>query len=156
MACIYRLSKEQRRQLRAHVESEEAERPLSDAVTDKYWQQLLHRERRRRQPPEKVYSGLKRSAAVTPEAWKMWKPNAERRSGGLEYPGATLDAYSIRGTPVKDVIQWEGGNLALMGVLPVDTFRAFMFGEDRAPVCEGEAPSACFDRAPLEASPNDV
>jgi hypothetical protein len=59
-----------------------------------------------------------------PEAWKMWKPNAERRSGGLEYPGATLDAYSIRETPVKDVIQWEG-NLALMGVLP-DSFHAFM------------------------------
>ena len=35
-----------------------------------------------------------------------------------------MDAYSIRGTPVKDVVQWEG-NLALMGALP-DTFHAFM------------------------------
>ena len=40
-------------------------------VTDKYWQQLLHPERMR-QPPKQVYSGLKRSAAMTPDAWKMW------------------------------------------------------------------------------------
>ena len=41
-------------------------------VTDKYWQQLLHPERTRKQPPEQVYSGLKRSSAMTPDAWKMW------------------------------------------------------------------------------------
>ena len=40
-------------------------------VTDKYWQQLLHPERTMK-PPEQVYSGLKRSAAMTPDAWKMW------------------------------------------------------------------------------------
>ena len=41
-------------------------------VTDKYWQQLLHPERTRKQPPKQVNSGLKRSASMTPDAWKMW------------------------------------------------------------------------------------
>ena len=41
-------------------------------VTDKYWQQLLHPERTRKQPLKQVYSGLKRNAAMTPDAWKMW------------------------------------------------------------------------------------
>jgi hypothetical protein len=61
---------------------------------------------------------------VLPEPWKLWKPAVERRGGGPEYPGATLDAYSVRETPVKDVVNWEG-DLALMGVLP-DTFHTFM------------------------------
>jgi hypothetical protein len=33
VSCIHRLTKDQRRQLRAYVESEEAERPISDTVT---------------------------------------------------------------------------------------------------------------------------
>jgi len=45
-----------------------------------------------------------------PEAWKLCKPTTERRCGGLEYPGATLDAYSMRETPVKDVVRWAGVN----------------------------------------------
>ena len=35
VACIYRLTKDQRRQLRAYVESREAEQPLSDTVTQR-------------------------------------------------------------------------------------------------------------------------
>ena len=59
-----------------------------------------------------------------PEAWKIWKPIAERREEGVGYPGAIMDAYSMHETPVKDVVHWDS-DLALMGVLP-DTFHMFM------------------------------
>ena len=59
-----------------------------------------------------------------PEAWKLWKPIAERREEGVGYPGAIIDAYSMHDTPVKDVVHWDN-DLALMGVLP-DTFHMFM------------------------------
>jgi hypothetical protein len=59
-----------------------------------------------------------------PEAWKIWKLRAERWRESVEYPGAVMDAYSMRETPVKDVLQWDS-DLAMMGVLP-DTFQVFM------------------------------